>query len=127
MAVAGLNGPVDWRGTTPAWQHRAMDIEATPHPRAGHGIQHPLGQDQTVGGDHHGGCSVVGNRMGDRLLRRLGFFRVGSVSAQAVRLGQRYGVFEGKLLDGRGLHFHAASCGPIGLRQDQGDAVACRV
>ncbi|EXI88400.1 MAG: hypothetical protein AW12_01863 [Candidatus Accumulibacter sp. BA-94] len=47
--VASENRPLYWCGATPAWQQRAMDIDAaeTRH------VEHSLRQNQAIGGDHH--------------------------------------------------------------------------
>ena len=90
-----------------------MDVEAA----AGRRVQHPLGQDQAIGSDHHG----VGPRLANLGFGCGGVFRVFSVQSQAARLCHRHAVGHRILLDGRGLEFHATAGGPVGLAQHQND------
>jgi hypothetical protein len=49
LGVAGLDGAVDGRRAAPARQQRGVDVEAAQARR----VEHPLRQDQAVGGHHH--------------------------------------------------------------------------
>ena len=88
-----------------------MDVEA---PQPGH-VEHPLRQDQPVGGNHHG----IGAGRGDRFMRGGGVFGVFAVQPQAPGLGDRDAVAGCPLLDGGGLQLHAPAGGAVGLAQDQ--------
>ena len=61
-----------------------MDIETAPLAGSGHGVQHPLGQDESVSHDHHG----LGIGLGDQRLRGLRLVGKFSVQAQTGRLRQ---------------------------------------
>ena len=111
FGIARFDGAVDGRGTAPARQHGGVDVETSePGQR-----QHPLRQDQTVGGDHHhiGLCGL------QRLLGSSRVVRVFAIQAQAARLGHGDAVLQRELLDGRGLQLHAAAGGAVRLRQHQ--------
>ncbi len=118
LRVSRLNGTVYGRSTTPARQQRRMNVQATQTRR----IQSPLRQDQSISGHHH----RVSLRKGNGLLGELRVFWVFAIQAQAARLCQRHVVLERHLFDGRGLQFHAAPCGSVGLGQHQHHFVASR-
>ena len=111
VGVAGLNGPVNRCRTAPARQQGCMDVEAA---MSWH-IQHPLRQDQTVGGHHH--------RIGlGRLqcgLRHARVFGIFAIASQTPGLTDGKAVTLRPLFDGRGLQLHAASRRAIGLSQHQ--------
>jgi hypothetical protein len=79
-ASPGFDGAVDGGGTPPARQQRGMDVQAAQPGQ----VQHPLRQDQPVGGHHHHvrlpplQMAVAGGG---------GIVRVLAVQPQAARLG----------------------------------------
>mmetsp|Transcript_6682 Transcript_6682/g.27948 ORF Transcript_6682/g.27948 Transcript_6682/m.27948 type:complete len:400 (+) Transcript_6682:401-1600(+) len=112
LGVAGLDRAVDGRRAAPARQQGRMDVQAA----APRGVQHPLRQDQAIGGHHH----HVGVRRDQRLAGRLGVRGVFAVQLQALRLRHRQARRQRALLDGRGLQLHAAAGRAVGLGQHQG-------
>jgi hypothetical protein len=83
-------------------------------------IQHPLRQDQAVGGHHHGiGLGGQQRRAGGSSV-----FGVFAVQAQAARLATAMPC-QRALLDGRGLQLHARGLRAVGLRQHQGHSISC--
>ena len=117
LGVAGFDRAVDGRGAAPARQQAGVDVEAAARGR----IEHPLRQDQAIGGhDHHIGLGRGNGGLG------LGcIFRIFAVQTQAARLAHRNAMRLRALLDGRGLQLHAAARGSVRLGQDQGHAKAC--
>ena len=111
FGIARLDGAVDGRSATPAGQQAGVDIEAT---FGGH-IQHPLGQDETVGGHHH----HIGLGSQQRIAGGGSVFGVFAVQPQAAGLGHGNAVVQRALLDGGGLQLHATACRAVGLRQHQ--------
>ena len=111
LRVASFDGTVNRRRTAPAWQQACMDVQAT---QPGH-VEHPLRQDQAVGGDHHDvGLSELQGRA-----RSVGVFGIFAVEPQAARLGNGPAAQHRQLLDGGRVKFHAASGRTIGLGQHQ--------
>jgi len=128
MAVPRLNGPVNGCSATPARQQRAVDIQTamarTSIPmRGGHVVQHPLRQDQAIGGNHHHIRVGICNR----LPCGGGIFGVLAVESQATRLGHCNAMLQRKLLDARCLQLHATSRRAIRLAEHQCNGVACGV
>ena len=96
-----------------------MNVQTT----QGRRVQHPLRQDQTVGGDDHGLCAI-GDGLVDGGFACQRFVGKFAIQTQAARLGDGDVVFDRELLDGRGLQFHATARRPVGLAEDQGDLMA---
>ena len=109
--IARFDGAVDGGGPAPARQQRGVDVHAAQPWQ----IQHPLRQDEPVGGHHH----HIGAGSQQSLAGCFGIFRVFAIQAQAAWLGHGDVVRQGALLHGRGLQLHAAPGGPVGLRQHQ--------
>jgi hypothetical protein len=84
-----------------------MDVER-PERRE---LQHRLGQEEAVGGDHDG----LGRR-GAQARERIG-------GLERLRLEQIEAARDGELLDGAGGRLAAAPRGAVGLREDQRDFV----
>jgi hypothetical protein len=76
-------------------------------------VKHPLGDDAAVGYDENG-VWLDGLELRAELLVVLDLLRL--YDGDAVRLSG--------LLYGRGLEFHAATCGTVWLGDDKGDLVA---
>jgi hypothetical protein len=94
LAIAGQDGAMDGRGTAPARQQRAMDVDAAQHRR----IEEAFRQDVAVG-HHHGGIEI------ERLERR----RV-VVALEVLRCAHRQAERVGELMHGR-LAFLLATAG----------------
>ena len=112
VGIARFNGPVDGRGTAPARQQAGVDVQAAQPGQ----IQHPLRQQQAIGG-HHQHIKLGGLQGG---LARLGLIRILTIQAQTARLGHGDAVGEGGVLHGRGLQLQAAPGRAIGLGEHQG-------
>ena len=94
-----------------------MDVQAA----FGGQIQHPLRQDQTVGGhDHH-----VRLRIQQSLACRRSILRIFAVQTQAHGLFHANAMSQCALLDGRSLQFHAATGRAIRLGQYQRHVKTC--
>jgi hypothetical protein len=119
LGVAGLDRAMDRRGAAPARQQRAVDVQAAQARQ----VQHPLRQDQAVGGDHQ----HVGPRGVQRGAAGFGLVRELAVQPQAARLGHRRAELEGQLLDRRRRQLHAPAGGTVGLGQHQRHDVARRM
>ena len=116
LGITGLDGAVDGGGAAPARQQAGVDVQAAARRR----IEHPLRQDQPVGGhDHDIGLGRFDGGAGGG-----GLFGVFAVQAQAARLGHGNAMLQRALLDGRGLQLHAAPGRTVGLGQHQGDGEA---
>jgi hypothetical protein len=98
-------------GAAPSRQQRGVNVEAA---KPGQ-FEHPLRQDQPVGGDHHQ-VGPGGFERGARLLRVV---RVLAIEPQAARLGHVDAVFDGESLHRRSLQLQAAAGGPVRLREHQ--------
>jgi hypothetical protein len=79
--IARFDGAMDRRGAAPARQQGRVDVEAAQARQ----VQHPLRQDQAIGGHHH----HVGPRGQQRFARGCRIVGVLAVQAQAARLGDR--------------------------------------
>ena len=119
LCVPGFDGALDRRSPAPARQQRRMDVQAA----QGQALQSPGRQQQTIGHHHHQ-LSLCSS---DGLLRLQSFVGVFAVQTQAGWLAHRHAVRQSVLLHGRGLQFHAATGGAIGLGQHQGDVMASLV
>jgi len=97
--VAGENGALDGRGSSPARQQRTVHVDAT---ETGN-VQHRLRQDQAVSGHHH----QVGLQR-----RQLG---LGAGVAQGQGLVHRQLAVQGQRFDRPRLELAAAPRGPVGL------------
>ena len=117
--VAGFDGTLDRRGAAPSRQQRGVDVQAAQARQS----QYPLRQDQAVGGHHH--------HVGRGGIKRFPGGRGGvgelAVQAQAARLGQRQPQVQSQPFDRRRMQLQAASSGPIGLGQHQGDRESGRM
>ena len=113
LRITRFNGTVNRRSPAPARQERGMDIQAA----FGWQIQHPLRQDQAIGGHHH----HVSLRIQQGLARRSSIFGVFAIQAQAQGLHHGNAVLQRTLLDGRGLQLHATARRAVWLGQHQGD------
>ena len=116
LAVARLNGAVDGGCATPAGQQRGVDVDAA-QPRQ---VQHPLRQQQAVGGHDHD----VGLRSKQGSACSLGILWVFAIQPQAAGLGHGQAMRQCSLLDGRSLQLQAAAGGAIGLGQNQWHGIA---
>jgi hypothetical protein len=117
FGVAGLDGAMNRRCTAPARQQAGVDVQAAQARR----IEHPLRQDQAIGGHHHHiGLSGI-----DRGLGGSGVFGIFAVQTQAQRLGHGNAMLQRALLDGRGLQLHAAPGRTVRLGQHQRNFKTC--
>ena len=92
LRITGLDGAMDGRRPPPARQQAGVDVQATQRWQ----VQHPLGQDQAVGGHHHHvGLDAPQYRLGTcRVVRKL------AVQAQAAGLLYSHALLQRILLDG---------------------------
>ena len=111
LVVARFDGAMDRRGAAPARQQARVDVQAA----VARQIEHPLRQDQAVGGHHH----RIGARRDKQIMGQARVLGVLAIPAQAARLRERQAMALRALLDGRSLQLHAAPGRAIGLGQHQ--------
>jgi hypothetical protein len=95
-----------------------MDVQAT-QPRQ---VEHPLRQDQAIGGHHHD----IGRHTFEQGPRLGGFIGIPAVQPQAARLGHLDTGVQRRLLDRAGRQLEPASGRTVGLGHDQGNVVPRR-
>ncbi|MNI18977.1 hypothetical protein D3C73_723980 [compost metagenome] len=115
LRVARFNGALNRRRAAPARQQAGVDVQATQARQ----VQHPLRQDQAIGGHHH----HVGRHLFQQRAGLGGFVGITAIQAQAARLGDGNAGVQRGLLDRAGRQLQATPGGTVGLGHHQGDLV----